>query len=51
MAIWSYAIVGISTILTDFLFGLSGPALVGIFAMLPWVLMGWWKTTKMTPIN
>jgi uncharacterized membrane protein len=45
LAIWSYAIVGLSTILTDFLFGLDGPAMVGIFAMLPWVLWGWWKST------
>jgi uncharacterized membrane protein len=43
LPILSYAILGISTILTDFLFGLGGPALVGIFAMLPWVLWGWWK--------
>jgi uncharacterized membrane protein len=43
LPILSYAILGISTILTDFLFGLDGPALVGIFAMLPWVLLGWWK--------
>jgi uncharacterized membrane protein len=41
LAIWSYAIIATSTILTAFLFGLDGPALVGIFAMLPWVLMGW----------
>jgi putative membrane protein len=45
LAIWSYAVVGISTILTDFLFGLDGPALVGIVAMLPWVLMGWFSTS------
>jgi len=45
LPILSYAILGISTILTDFLFGLDGPALVGIFAMLPWVLLGWWKKT------
>jgi len=45
LPILSYAILGISTILTDFLFGLGGPALVGIFAMLPWVLLGWWKKT------
>jgi putative membrane protein len=51
LAIWSYAIVGISTILTDFLFGLEGPALVGIFAMLPWVLMGWWTTAKQVSNN
>jgi len=43
LPILSYAILGLSTILTDFLFGLGGPALVGIFAMLPWVLLGWWK--------
>ena len=45
LAVLSYAVVGLSTILTDFLFGLDGPALVGIFAMLPWVLLGWWKKT------
>ena len=51
LAVWCYALVGFSTILTDFLFGLSGPALVGIFAMLPWVLMGWWETAKQSPIH
>jgi putative membrane protein len=40
LAVWSYAITGTSSLLTDFEFGLSGPALVGIFAMLPWVLLG-----------
>ena len=40
MATWSYALTGISSLLTDFIFGLNGPALVGIFAMLPWVLLG-----------
>lgn len=51
LAILSYAIVGISTILTDFLFGLDGPALVGIFAMLPWVLWGWFSPSKQVRIN
>lgn len=37
LAIWSYAITGLSSLLADFEFGLDGPALVGIFAMLPWV--------------
>jgi uncharacterized membrane protein len=40
LAVWSYAITGISSLLADFDFGLDGPALVGIFAMLPWVIMG-----------
>jgi len=41
MAIWSYAITGLSSIIVDFQFNLGGPALVGIFAMLPWVVLGW----------
>lgn len=41
LAIWSYAITGLGSLLADFEFGLPGPALVGIFAMLPWVLAGW----------
>jgi putative membrane protein len=44
LAIWSYAITGLSSLLADFEFGLDGPALVGIFAMLPWVVLGWFKT-------
>src|SRR5512143_1636470 len=43
LAMWSYAITGASSMLADFEFGLDGPALVGIFAMLPWVVMGWMK--------
>ncbi len=39
MAVWSYAITGLSSTLADFEFGLDGPALAGIFAMLPWVVM------------
>lgn len=41
LPILSYAITGLSSLLTDFIFGMSGPALVGIFAMLPWVLLAW----------
>lgn len=41
LAIWSYAITGLGSLLADFEFGLPGPALVGIFAMLPWMLVGW----------
>ncbi len=39
LAVLSYAITGFSSILADFEFGLDGPALVGIFAMLPWVVI------------
>jgi len=41
LPILSYAITGLSSLLADFEFGLPGPALVGIFAILPWVLLGW----------
>jgi len=37
----SYAVMGLTTVATDFMAGLSGPGLVGIFAMLPWVVIGW----------
>jgi carotene biosynthesis associated membrane protein len=40
LAIWSYAATGLSSVIADFEFGLHGPALVGIFGMLPWVVMG-----------
>jgi uncharacterized membrane protein len=40
----SYALTGLSSILIDFRVGLGGPALVGLFAMLPWVWLGWQRT-------
>jgi uncharacterized membrane protein len=42
LPVLSYAVTGLSSILVDLQVGLSGPGLVGLFAMLPWVLMGWW---------
>jgi hypothetical protein len=33
--------MGVTTVATDFMTGLSGPAMVGVFAMLPWVAIGW----------
>jgi carotene biosynthesis associated membrane protein len=40
LAMWSYAVTGLSSLLADIEFGLAGPALVGIFVMLPWMLFG-----------
>lgn len=40
LAVLSYAMTGMSTIIVDFNIGLSGPAMVGFFAMLPWVVVG-----------
>jgi hypothetical protein len=39
MVVYVYAINGFNSILTDFNLELNGPALVGIFAMLPWILL------------
>lgn len=36
----AYAAMGATTVVTDFLIGLSGPGLVGLFAMLPWAAIG-----------
>jgi uncharacterized membrane protein len=41
LAILSYAITGLSTVLVVLQGGMGGPAPVGLFAMLPWVLWGW----------
>lgn len=40
-ALLSYAITGLSTIIVDFQSGLAGPALAGMLAMLPWVVLAW----------
>lgn len=40
LAIFSYAITAASSLATDLTLGLDGPALVGFFAMLPWILLG-----------
>lgn len=44
-AVISYAITGSSTILISFQSGLGGSALVGLFAMLPWIIAYWGKAS------
>jgi putative membrane protein len=41
LAILSYATTGLGNTIGALLVGLGGPALVGFFAMAPWILMGW----------
>jgi putative membrane protein len=36
-----YAILGLSSVAVTLKINLGGPALVGLFAMGPWVLLGW----------
>ena len=45
LAVLSYLFSGLGSILVDFRVGLGGPALVGLFAMAPWVVMGWMKVS------
>jgi uncharacterized membrane protein len=41
LAILSYAVTALGNICAALLTGLDGPALAGIFAMTPWLVMGW----------
>ncbi len=47
LALASYTVTGLSAVLVDFLWGLSGPGLTGFFAMSPWVITGWMKKTHL----
>lgn len=42
----SYLITGVGNGATAAVSGLSGPALVGLFTMGPWLLMAWWKSVS-----
>ncbi len=41
LAVVSYAITGLSNVAINLIGGMGGPALAGLFAMLPWVVLGW----------
>jgi len=41
LAVLSYAITGFSTVITNFQAGLTGPGLVGLFSMGPWIIYTW----------
>ncbi|MCL4559057.1 MAG: carotenoid biosynthesis protein [Chloroflexi bacterium] len=44
LALFSYLTTAAGNGFTALEAGLGGPALVGLFAMLPWVLLTWWRT-------
>jgi uncharacterized membrane protein len=41
LAIVSYTLTGLSSIAIDLRYGLGGAGMVGLFAMLPWVILSW----------
>ena len=49
-AIYAYAITGISTVWVDFIFDLEGPGMVGLFAMLPWIIAGLVLAKQLEPL-
>lgn len=46
LAILSYLLTGAGSILVDLRFGMAGAGLAGIFAMLPWIILGWMNTQE-----
>lgn len=49
-AIFAYTITAVSTIWVDLVFGLTGPAMVGIFAMSPWIIAGFITAWRLEPL-
>jgi uncharacterized membrane protein len=45
-AVWMYVMTGLTSFTTCLIVNLHGPALAGLFAMLPWMVMGLIKTSK-----
>ncbi len=46
LVVYSYIVSGLGTIFTAFIIGLDGPAMVGLFAMIPWAWLGWQKISE-----
>lgn len=45
LAVISYAVTALNTVATAYTIGLGGPALAGLFAVLPWIVVGWRRLT------
>ena len=48
-AVLAYGLIGLGNVLHAAALGLPGPALVGLFAITPWVWLGWWGLQRPTP--
>ena len=46
LAIVSYTLTALSSITIDLRYGLGGAGMVGLFAMLPWVILSWQERTN-----
>ena len=46
LVVISYSLTGIGDLIAALSIGLGGPALAGLFAMLPWMILGWLKTSE-----
>ena len=46
MVVTSYSLTGIGEVIAANSIGLPGPALAGLFAMLPWMITGWLKMSE-----
>jgi putative membrane protein len=46
LAVVSYAVTGASSVIVCLQVGLGGPAVAGFFAMLPWVIVGWFALSQ-----
>jgi uncharacterized membrane protein len=49
LAVFSYLVTGSTTVATALFLALGGPGLVGLFAMGPWVLIGW-ERLRLKPV-
>ncbi len=45
LAVLSYLVTAAGSMILAVTYGLGGPVLVGLFAMGPWILLAWWRTT------
>jgi uncharacterized membrane protein len=50
-AVWAYLVTALSTVAVDLALGLEGPALAGLFAVLPWIVIGFIRAAEYSPVD